>query len=294
MKIKIISGFLGAGKTTCVMNVLKKADGNMAVIINEFGDVGIDAEILTQGQAIDMVELPSGCICCTLKNDLVSAVKEIKDKFNPRRLIIEPSGLAVPSGILEALEPIKDEYELELEAIIGIIDADSFLPNLHSGLFGDFYTDQLANSDIILINKIDLVNEKTIEAIKQELRKYNAHAILLTTVNCETDMPEFMREYGTDYLHLHFDHDFDSLVIASEQAYDPDLMKEVFKEMKAGKYGNIYRAKGIFKSTDGGFKKMDYVQGNYDLEEFPESAGTKLIFIGKDFDRKALEERLQS
>lgn len=71
-------------------------------------------------------------------------------------------------------------------------------------------------------------------------------------------------------------------------------MKEVFKEMKAGKYGNIYRAKGIFKSTDGGFKKMDYVQGNYDLEEFPESAGTKLIFIGKDFDRKALEERLQS
>lgn len=71
MKIKIISGFLGAGKTTCIRNVLKKADGNMAVIVNEFGDIGIDAEAVSKGDVVDMVELPSGCICCTLANDLV-------------------------------------------------------------------------------------------------------------------------------------------------------------------------------------------------------------------------------
>ncbi len=293
MKIKIISGFLGAGKTTCVKNVLKKADGNVAVIVNEFGDVGIDAETLTKGDVVDMVELPSGCICCTLKNDLVSAVKEIKNKFNPRRLIIEPSGLAVPSGILEALEPIKDELGLEVEAIIGIIDSDSFLANVHSGLFGDFYTDQLANSDIILINKVDLVNERTIKAIEEELRKYNSHAILLNTVNCETEIPEFMREHGSDFVHLHFDHDFDSLALTSDKAYDHNLLVEVMQEMKAGKYGEIYRAKGIYRTADGRCEKMDYVQGNYDFEEFPECEGSKLIFIGKDFDRKALEKRLE-
>ncbi|HWQ42261.1 MAG TPA: GTP-binding protein, partial [Desulfosporosinus sp.] len=149
MKIKIISGFLGAGKTTCVKNVLKTADGEMAVLVNEFGDIGIDAELITRGDIVEMVELPSGCICCTLQNDLVAAVIEIKTKFNPKRLIIEPSGLAVPSGVLEALEPIKEKYGLEFEAIIGIVDADGFLANVHSGLFGDFYTDQLANSDII-------------------------------------------------------------------------------------------------------------------------------------------------
>ncbi len=292
MKIKIISGFLGAGKTTCVKNVLKKADGSMAVIVNEFGDIGIDAETLTKGDVVDMVELPSGCICCTLKNDLVAAVKEIKTKFNPKRLIVEPSGLAVPSGILEALEPIKEEFELEVEAIIGIVDADSFLSNIHSGLFGDFYTDQLANSDIILINKADLVNEKTIQAIEEELRKYNSHAILLSTVNCETDLPDFIREHGTEYLHLHFDHDFDSLAVTLDKAYDRSLLEDIMQEMKAGKYGNIYRAKGIYRTPDGGFEKMDYVQGNYAFEKFPESTESKLIFIGKDFDRKALEKRL--
>ncbi|PKM80826.1 MAG: hypothetical protein CVU89_11815 [Firmicutes bacterium HGW-Firmicutes-14] len=292
MKIKIISGFLGAGKTTCVKNVLKTAGSDMAVIINEFGDIGIDAELVSRGDIVDMVELPSGCICCTLANDLVSAVKEIKTKYNPSRLVIEPSGLAVPSGILEALEPIKEEFELEFEGIIGIIDADSFLANVHSGLFGDFYTDQLANSDIILINKADLVKENTIRAIEEELRKYNNHAILINTVNCETDLPELLRDHGSDYLHLHFDHDFDSLALTTDREYEPDLMREVLQEIKEGKYGTIYRAKGIYRTTGGKFEKLDYVQGNFDFEEFPECQGSKIIFIGKDFDRAALEERL--
>jgi len=292
MKIKIISGFLGAGKTTCIKNVLKKASGNMAVIVNEFGDVGIDAETISKGDVIDMVELPSGCICCTLANDLVAAVKEIKTKYNPERLIIEPSGLAVPSGILEVLEPISKQYGLEIEAIIGIVDADSFLSNVHSGLFGDFYTDQLANSDIILINKSDLVNENTIKMIEEELRKYNSHAILLNTINCETELPDFIREHGTEFLHLHFDHDFDSLAITSEREYSPELMKELMEEMKAGKYGNIYRAKGIYKTTGGRYSKMDYVQGNYTLEDFPETSDSKQIYIGKDFNRQALKVKL--
>lgn len=294
MKIKIISGFLGAGKTTCVKNVIKKAGGEMAVLVNEFGDVGIDAEMVSKGDIVDMVQLPSGCICCTLQKDLVDAVKEIKTKYNPKRLIIEPSGLAVPSGILEVLEPIKEKYGLEIEAIIGIVDADSFLANIHSGLFGDFYTDQLANSDVILINKADLVNEKTIQAIEEEIRKYNSYAILLTTVNCETDLPDFIREHGTEFLHLHFDHDFDSLAISADKVFERNKLEEIMLEMKAGKYGDIYRAKGIYRTTDGKFEKMDYVQGNYNFEEFPEIKESKIIFIGKDFNRAALEKKLNS
>ncbi len=167
-----------------------------------------------------------------------------------------------------------------------------FLANIHSGLFGDFYTDQLANSDIILINKSDLVNERTILAIEEELHKHNNHAILLTTVNCETDLPDIMREHGSDYLHLHFDHDFDSLAVTVDRAYDRSLLTAVMQEMKAGRYGNIYRAKGIYRTPDGSYEKMDYVQGNYDFEKFPTSEGSKLIFIGKVFDRAALQARL--
>jgi len=294
LKIKIISGFLGAGKTTCVKNILKSADRDMAVIVNEFGEIGIDAEMISKGDIVDMVELPSGCICCTLQNDLVEAVKEIKTKYNPKRLIIEPSGLAVPSGVLEALEPIKEKFGLEIEAIIGIVDADCFLSNLHSGLFGYFYTDQLANSDIILINKADLVNQKTIEAVKEEIRKYNSHAIMLSTVNCETDLPDFLKENDTEYLHLHFDHDFDSLAITSQETYSRKLLEEVLLEVKEGKYGDIYRAKGIYKTPEGNYETMDYVQGNLSFGDFSETKESKLIFIGKTFDLKVLEKRLKS
>lgn len=293
MKIKIISGFLGAGKTTCVKNVIKKADGEMAVLVNEFGDIGIDAALVNRGDIVDMVELPSGCICCTLQNDLVAAVKEIKTKFNPKRLIIEPSGLAVPSGILEALEPIKEEYGLEFEAIIGIVDADSFLPNVHSGLFGDFYTDQLANSDIILINKIDLVNQGTVRAIEEELTKYNRSAILLSTVNCETELPNFVREHGTEFLHLHFDHDFDSLAITGGDALAHDHVAAVLEEVKAGKFGDVYRAKGIYQTSDGDYEQMDYVQGTYGFQKFGGTDANKIIFIGKNIDIPALEKRIK-
>lgn len=203
MKIKIISGFLGAGKTTCITNILQKRDAFNAVLVNEFGDIGIDAELIKRGENIDMVELPSGCICCTFANDFVKAVTEIKTKVNPERLIIEPSGLAVPSGILEALEPVQEKLGLEIEAIIGVVDADRFLPNIHSGLFGDFYTDQLANSDIIMINKVDLVPPEVLQAVEEEIRKYNQSAIIIHTVNCETSIPDVEKRQGEHYLHLH-------------------------------------------------------------------------------------------
>ncbi|MGB9803600.1 GTP-binding protein [Desulfofundulus sp.] len=78
VKIRIVSGFLGSGKTTCICNMLEKREGITGVLVNEFGDIGIDAELIQRGEAVDMIELPSGCICCTLRNDLVQAVEEIK------------------------------------------------------------------------------------------------------------------------------------------------------------------------------------------------------------------------
>ncbi|NHM26655.1 GTP-binding protein [Desulfofundulus sp. TPOSR] len=291
MKIRIVSGFLGAGKTTCICNMLEKREGLTGVLVNEFGDIGIDAELIQRGEAVDMVELPSGCICCTLRNDLVQAVEEIKTRINPERLIIEPSGLAVPSGILEALEPVKEKLGLEIEAIIGIVDADGFLPNLESGLFGDFYTDQLANSDIILINKVDLVSPETLQKVEEEIRKYNQSAIILHTVNCRAEIPALEKHEGIDYLHLHFDHEFDSLAITPEGIYRRDGIEQVLRDAKEEKFGHIYRAKGIFQTGEG-YYNFDLVHGQINFKKLKGGSGNKFIFIGKGFDKKAVEKSL--
>lgn len=291
MKIRIVSGFLGAGKTTCICNMLERREGLTGVLVNEFGDIGIDAELIQRGEAVDMVELPSGCICCTLRNDLVQAVEEIKARVNPDRLIIEPSGLAVPSGILEALEPIKEKLGLEIEAIIGIVDADGFLPNLESGLFGDFYTDQLANSDIILVNKVDLVPPETLQQVEEKIREYNQSAVILHTVNCRAELPELATHDGIDYLHLHFDHEFDSLALTPEGSYRRDDIEQILRDADEGKFGHIYRAKGIFESAEG-YYNFDLVHGQVNFKKLKGGSGNKFIFIGKDFDKKTVEERL--
>lgn len=293
MKIKIISGFLGAGKTTCICNILQKRDAFNAVLVNEFGDIGIDAELIKRGENIDMVELPSGCICCTLQNDLIKAVIEIKTKVNPERLIIEPSGLAVPSGILEALEPIQEKLGLEIEAIIGIVDADRFLPNIHSGLFGDFYTDQLANSDIIMINKVDLVTPETVKAVEEEVRKYNPSAIVIHSVNCEANIPEVEKKQGEHFLHLHFDHSFDSFAVTNREAiYSRSVIESLLQEIRDGKYGNMIRAKGIFR-VDGDYQNFDYMEGNIAFKKLKGGEESKFIFIGRELLRKELEQRIK-
>lgn len=293
MKIKIICGFLGAGKTTCICNILQKGEIFSAVLVNEFGDIGIDAELIKRGDNIDMVELPSGCICCTLQNDLIRAVEEIKTKVNPERLIIEPSGLAVPSGILEALEPIQEKLGLEIEAIIGIVDADRFLPNIHSGLFGDFYTDQLANSDIIMINKVDLVTAETIRAVEKEISKYNPSALIIHTVNCSAHLPEVTKKEGDHFLHLHFDHDFDSFALTNrEAAYRRDKIEELLREVDQGKFGHMLRAKGIYR-VNGSYENFDYVEGNISIKGMKGGEESKFIFIGKNINRKELEQSLK-
>lgn len=293
MKIKIVCGFLGAGKTTCICNILQKKDSFNAVLVNEFGDIGIDAELIQRGESIDMVELPSGCICCTLANDFVRAVTEIKTKINPERLIIEPSGLAVPSGILEALEPIQKKLGLEIEAIIGIVDADRFLPNIHSGLFGDFYTDQLANSDIVMINKVDLVTPETLVTVEEEIRKYNQSAIIIHAVNCEANLPEVEKKQGEHFLHLHFDHSFDSFAVTNKNSfYDRNKIDVLLNDINGGKYGNIIRAKGIFNNGQN-YENFDYVEGNISFKQMKSVEENKFIFIGKYVQRKELEQKLK-
>lgn len=160
MKTTIVCGVLGAGKTTFLNNILKHDRGKTVVLVNDFGSAGIDGEILSVG-GIDTIELPSGCVCCTLRFDLITTITKIKEQISPDNLFIEPSGVASPSGVIDVL----DTLGIGPVTVVGIVDATEFLEAYETDMYGWFFKNQVTQSDIVLVNKTDLVDELKTEKI---------------------------------------------------------------------------------------------------------------------------------
>src|SRR5512142_3020661 len=138
MKTTVVCGLLGSGKTTFIRNYVRGLSGKVVVLVNDFGAAGIDGEILSAG-GIESVELPSGCVCCTLKFDLITTIQRITKQFAPEHLMIEPSGVASPSGVLDALAGAGEAPA----SVVGIVDAVEFAELLESGMYGRFFEEQI-------------------------------------------------------------------------------------------------------------------------------------------------------
>ena len=182
MKTTVVCGLLGSGKTTFIRNFVTGSSEKTVVLVNDFGKTGIDGEIFSAG-GIESVELPSGCVCCTLKFDLITTIHRIVKQFSPGHLLIEPSGVASPSGVLEALESVG----IGPASVIGIVDATEFTELYDSGMYGSFFQDQIVNSDVILVNKTDLADESAIAAAERLIGSINPRAIQFRTVNARID-----------------------------------------------------------------------------------------------------------
>lgn len=256
MKTTVVCGLLGAGKTTFIQGILKTAGEKTVVLVNDFGKAGIDGEIISAA-GIETIELPSGCVCCVLRFDLITTIQKVLKDFSPEHLIIEPSGVASVSGILEILEIIK----LSPVTVVGIIDSTEFLELYESGVYGSFFEDQIVNSDLLLVNKTDLVGnditEKTVNAVEQ----LNHGALIFRTVQAgfSDKLPASRRDsvFKSD-TPFHFT--FDTISIPLERIVDTRLLQGLFSEMAAGTYGNIVRAKALI-STDGGPFRFDFSYG---------------------------------
>lgn len=286
VKVNIICGFLGVGKTTLLRNLLAKSSEGTAVLINEFGEIGLDGLLVRQGQNISLAELPSGCVCCSLRRDLVEAVQEIREKVSPQRLIIEPSGIAAPSGILEALASPQLAGMLEIEAVVGIVDCTSFIENYESGMFGTFYLDQVHNSDIILLNKTDLVDGELLERTERLVRELNPAAVVLPTTYCQVNLPVMKHEKST--VTYGFKPDMQSYSVRANKIYEQNRIEQVLEQLKEGGYGEVYRAKGVFR-TETGWIGFDFVQGVMSYQPIKESTDSRFIFIGKNLEKKLLQ-----
>lgn len=289
MKVQIICGFLGAGKTTMLKNLLKKETSDTAVLVNEFGELGIDGALISEGNNFNVHEMPSGCICCTLRESLVDAVKEIMDKYHPKRLIIEPSGIASPSSIILGLKGADFLEQIELAPVVGIIDLTFFIEMVNAGgvgEIGEFFKDQIVNSDIILLNKADLVTVEEIEKCREAIVLINPACLIIQTVFCETELP--VVEAKGEVTHFHYSPHFhaESFIISGE--VDFDKFQSLMTEVKNKKYGEVLRAKGIFNTPEEP-KTFDYVHGLIDFGHIDAAVGNKFVFIGHHIDRAKLE-----
>ena len=179
-KIDIISGFLGAGKTTLIKKLLKDAfQGEQVVLIeNEFGEIGIDGGFLKEA-GIQIREMNSGCICCSLVGDFGASLKEVISKYHPDRILIEPSGVGKLSDVIKAVQGVEEKTGLVLNSYTTVVDAKKC--KMYMRNFGEFFNNQVEYAGAIIMSRTDIVDEAKAQAALELLREINAKAAIITT-----------------------------------------------------------------------------------------------------------------
>lgn len=224
-KIDIVSGFLGAGKTTLIKKLLKEAlTGEQVVLIeNEFGEIGIDGGFLKEA-GIEITEMNSGCICCSLVGDFGTALKEVLDKYHPDRILIEPSGVGKLSDVMRAVEGATGAEGVHLNSAVAVVDAKKCKPYLRN--FGEFFENQIEHAGTIILSRTGQMSDEKINACVELIREHNPKATIITTPwdmldgrkiletieNAKDLEAELMKEVMEKYEHEHHhehDHEHD-------------------------------------------------------------------------------------
>ena len=180
-KIDIISGFLGAGKTTLIKKLIEEAfKGEKLVLIeNEFGEIGIDGGFLKEA-GIEITEMNSGCICCSLVGDFGTALQEVITKYSPERIIIEPSGVGKLSDVINAVQKVKDQNDsIVLNSFTTVADVNKC--GMYMKNFGEFYNNQVENANTIILSRTQATTEKKLDTCVKALKEHNPNAVIITT-----------------------------------------------------------------------------------------------------------------
>jgi G3E family GTPase len=301
VRLNLLFGFLGSGKTTLARRLLgeKVDDVKTAVIVNEFGDVGIDGAIL-EGRNVDMIELNSGCLCCTLKGSLLSAVEELSQKAGARRIIVEATGVASPEEMLDTFVDPSLRGRYEIGPLVTVVDAARFLRL--SDMLGEFYNAQVQTADLIILNKTDLVPAATLEQVREQVQALNSEATIEFAERCDVDVGDVVNGPPSRVVahaaheHDHHDHDHhehhahapaESFVIAAEREFSLPALRAAMQDLG----DKVWRAKG-FARADGRTWLIQYTMSGLELTEAESRPHCNLVFIGKDMDRAEIEVRL--
>ena len=293
MKILLVSGFLGAGKTTFIKELAKNINLEFVVLENEYADIGVDKDFLNE-KNLNVWEMSEGCICCSMKGDFKSSIKRIYSEINPEYLVVEPTGVGMLSSIIENIREINNN-DIEILSPITLIDITSFSEYLET--FNSFFTDNLKNTGKVILTKLENSNYFEIENIKNEILKINNNLEIITD-----DYRNFPKEWFADLLNKSIDNkiidkNFSlkthiNLRTFSKENINLKTMDELgllLNRLVNGDFGKIYRAKGIVK-IDGYWGKFNLVYKNFEMEPITDAKGTKIVIIGNNLDIENLKD----
>ena len=293
MKILLVSGFLGAGKTTFIKEMAKNINLEFVVLENEYADIGIDGDFLDE-KNLNVWEMSEGCICCSMKGDFKSSIKKIYSEINPEYLVIEPTGVGMLSSIIENIREINNN-DIEILSPLTLIDITSF--NEYLETFNNFFIDNLKNTGKVILTKLENYNPFDIENIKNEISKINNNLEIITD-----DYRTFQKEWFGEILNKNIDNkiidkNFSlkthiNLRTFSKENINLKTMDELgllLNRLVNGDFGKIYRAKGIVK-IDGYWGKFNLVYKNFEMEPITDAKGTKIVIIGNNLDIDNLKD----
>ncbi|WP_312071605.1 GTP-binding protein [Anaerotignum propionicum] len=326
-KIDIISGFLGSGKTTLIKKLLDETffQEKIVVIENEFGEMGIDGAILKKS-GIEIKELYSGCICCSLVGDFEQTIQEVIYKFHPERIIIEPSGVGKLSEVLKACKMAGLQDSLQINMLITVVDVLKF--EMYLTNFGEFFKNQIAHAKTILLSRTEKASQEALEKVISDIRKINDMANVVTTPlenlngekiisiaegNGVEALENLMEEVrvalrgprlrskklnhheglGCNHEH-HADEVFEVWGMETPKAFNEERIKNNFAMLEnESKFGVVLRGKGFLQVEDA-WIQFDYTPGEINVKRVePEYTG-KVCIIGCQLNGKELEKLFQT
>jgi G3E family GTPase len=306
--VTVLTGYLGAGKTTLLNRILSEQHGKKyAVIVNEFGELGVDNDLVVNADE-EVFEMNNGCICCTVRGDLIRIIEGLmkrKDKFDG--ILVETTGLADPGPVAQTFFTDEDvKARTRLDAIVTVIDAKHFFGQLEQGSEAE---QQVAFADVILLNKTDLVSADELAKVEDRIRGINRYARIFHTQNSQIALDAILDkgafdlgrilEFEPDFLHSGHDHHHEdevrSLSITADRPVDPDRFQKWMGALLQIKGGDIFRSKGIL-AIDGAPRRYVY-QGVHMMMDSDwgtpwkdgDKRSSKLVFIGRNLDGDNLQ-----
>lgn len=299
IKIDIISGFLGAGKTTFLNEFIKNTDEKIAIIENEFGDVSIDSDLIKGDFTVK--ELPSGCICCSLIGNFKEAILSLSEEVSLDRIIIEPSGVAMLSDIVKLCENIckSSKKEMTINNVITIVDLSNFYE--YEDNFGSFYLNQIKNANIILLSHLKEVDKNQIEIIIDKLISYNEEAYIIEEdwyFERKLNLKNYIEALETNKVNIkenlketsRIKKLLKSITIDKPKVFTEEELKEVLEQLKDKKHGYVLRSKGIIQIKKGKTVHFDFTPNNYSYEYMDEICESKVVIIGLLLNTKLIKE----
>lgn len=307
----ILTGFLGSGKTTLLNRILEGSSGKkIAVIVNEFGEIGIDHQLVVRSDE-EIVELNNGCLCCTVRGDLIRIVDDIFSRYdNIDHLVIETTGLADPGPVIQSfIVDDRMQARLLLDAIVTTVDCRHIWTQLAS----HEAQEQIAFADVILLNKIDLVEPVEVDRIERKVRSMNRFAAVHRTERSAVDLDRILGLGAFDLKNIlsvapdlleEEDHEHDATVssvcITAPGAVDSARFNKWMFDLVQARGADLFRMKGIL-DLDAATRRFVFQGVHMTLDGRPgrawapgEARRNELVFIGRDLDRLALEQGLAS